>query len=392
MKRKKRKKTGILIDATGSGAWIGGLYYKKNVLFSLMENEYIAANYSFVVVTEKENLSLFDEFFGKIKVVCFPCGNFSKLGRLLKNLYRICISWRYHCYYIFPGQSAKFVRFGILPIYWYADFQHKRIPEFFRADEIAGRDKICAAYAQEQFPLVLSSNDALNDYKTFYDAAAEKTYVVPFVSYIESLIRKLSPDREEQILKKHGLDGTKYVCIMNQFWQHKNHIVVLEAMKVYFSNYPDSRLLFVFTGQLSDYRAPDYIEKLKRLFRQQEISRHSRMLGFIERTEQIAIMKNAMFVIQPSLFEGWGTVVEDAKVLDKTILLSDIPVHREQRNHKCRLFDPHNAAALAELVAQETEKEHTDDIEAGITDMHRRAKEYSKGFEQLLKDQEYGKA
>lgn len=388
----KKKKIGILIDATGSSAWIGGLYYKKNVLFSLTKNEYVVENYSLVVVTDKENLSLFDEFSGKIKVACFPCRTFSRPGRWLKSLYRICIGWRYHCRYIFPGTSTIFARCGILPIHWYADFQHKRMPEFFQADEIDRREKICAAYVQDTFPLVLSSNDALNDYKTFCDFEAEKTYVVPFVSYIEGVIRKLSSDRESQILRKYGLEGTKYVCIMNQFWQHKNHIVVLEAMKVYFSNHPDSRLIFVFTGQLSDYRAPDYIEKLKRLFSEQEISRHSRVLGFIERTEQIAIMKNAIFVIQPSLFEGWGTVVEDAKVLDKTILLSDIPVHREQRNHKCRLFDPHNAMELAEFIAQEIDKEHTDDVEAGIADMHRRAKEYSRGFEQLLKDQEYAKA
>ena len=48
-----------------------------------------------------------------------------------------------------------------------------------------------------------------------------------------------------------------------------------------------------------------------------------RLLGFVERTEQLCIMKNAAFIVQPSLCEGWGTVLEDAKVLDKAVLLSD---------------------------------------------------------------------
>ena len=77
-------------------------------------------------------------------------------------------------------------------------------------------------------------------------------------------------------------------------------------------------------------------------------------LGLIERREQIVIMKNAHFLIQPSLFEGWGTVVEDAKVLDKTIILSDIEVHREQKNHKCVLFNPYDAGELAELISSGT--------------------------------------
>ena len=81
-------------------------------------------------------------------------------------------------------------------------------------------------------------------------------------------------------------------------------------------------------------------------------------------------------------------MVEDAKVLDKTILLSDIPVHREQMNEKCILFDPHNTEELAELIQKECHKVHNDNIEKGIEDMKKRALEYSKGFEQLLRDRE----
>lgn len=104
-------------------------------------------------------------------------------------------------------------------------------------------------------------------------------------------------------------------------------------------------------------------------------------------------MKHAKFLVQPSLCEGWGTVLEDAKVLDKTVLLSDIPVHREQKNEKCKLFDPHNPKKLAELIeetAMEAGKtEHADefagDTERGIANMYREAKEYSKALERVFR-------
>jgi hypothetical protein len=35
-------------------------------------------------------------------------------------------------------------------------------------------------------------------------------------------------------------------------------------------------------------------------------------------------------VLQPSLFEGWSTVVEDVKAMGRPLFLSDIPVHLEQ--------------------------------------------------------------
>jgi hypothetical protein len=41
-------------------------------------------------------------------------------------------------------------------------------------------------------------------------------------------------------------------------------------------------------------------------------------------------MRRSIGMLQPSAFEGWSTVVEDAKTLGKTILASSIEVHREQ--------------------------------------------------------------
>lgn len=52
-------------------------------------------------------------------------------------------------------------------------------------------------------------------------------------------------------------------------------------------------------------------------------------------------------MVQPSLFEGWSTVVEDARALGKTIVLSDIDVHLEQdppHGHTFRAGDPADLA------------------------------------------------
>ena len=35
-------------------------------------------------------------------------------------------------------------------------------------------------------------------------------------------------------------------------------------------------------------------------------------------------------LINPSLFEGWSTTVEEAKLFDKKMILSDIKVHNDQ--------------------------------------------------------------
>lgn len=64
---------------------------------------------------------------------------------------------------------------------------------------------------------------------------------------------------------------------------------------------------FVFTGNLEDYRNPEYINELKAIMETEPVAGSIRLLGFVERTEQLCIMKNAAFIVQPSLCEGWGT-------------------------------------------------------------------------------------
>ncbi len=75
-----------------------------------------------------------------------------------------------------------------------------------------------------------------------------------------------------------------------------------------------------------------------------------RYLGQVPRDEQLALIKYADVVVQPSLFEGWSTLVEECKALDKFLIVSDLPVHREQIADNCWFFDPHDEEALRALL------------------------------------------
>lgn len=72
-----------------------------------------------------------------------------------------------------------------------------------------------------------------------------------------------------------------------------------------------------------------------------------RFLGFIDRKEQLKLMSEAWAVIQPSLFEGWSTVVEDAKAMNQFVILSDLKVHREHMKDNVLFFDPSKTEELA---------------------------------------------
>src|SRR5690606_26082660 len=59
---------------------------------------------------------------------------------------------------------------------------------------------------------------------------------------------------------------------------------------------------------------------------------------------------HSVAVINPSLFEGWSSTVEEAKALGKSVILSNIPAHVEQNPHKGIFFDPKNPYELAERM------------------------------------------
>jgi glycosyltransferase involved in cell wall biosynthesis len=74
----------------------------------------------------------------------------------------------------------------------------------------------------------------------------------------------------------------------------------------------------------------------------------------------VEVLRHAAAIVQPSLFEGWSTVVEDVRASGRPILLSDLPVHREQDPPRCTFFPPEDDAALADALAQ-----HWDALTAG---------------------------
>ena len=61
-------------------------------------------------------------------------------------------------------------------------------------------------------------------------------------------------------------------------------------------------------------------------------------------------MQASSALINPSLFEGWSTTVEEARSAGVPMILSDIPVHREQAGENAIYFDPSSPEALAKTL------------------------------------------
>jgi glycosyltransferase involved in cell wall biosynthesis len=229
---------------------------------------------------------------------------------------------------------------------WIGDFQEYYLPHFFSASETNARKLSHRNIVKSCMPVVFSSFNAQADFDKFYPGNKNKKAVLRFASVLNQSYRTLDI---VALKKKFGISG-RYFIVTNQFWKHKNHMTVVEAFRKIAGLIPDVQL--VLTGKESDYRNPEYPAQLKRDVKSNDPGNRILFLGFIDREEQLRLMQDAIAIVQPSLFEGWSTVVEDAKALNKFIILSSLDVHLEQMKVNREFFEPMDVESLSRKMLE----------------------------------------
>jgi Glycosyltransferase len=268
-------------------------------------------------------------------------GSTPRSGRRFDNLLRhhdidaVFVSW---------AEFEASVRVPLLG--WIHDFQHKHYPEFFSPRENQQRDDLFERLAASCSRVVLSSEDARRDYERFVPSFAHKARVLRFVAQVPADVYDVDPG---WICDEYHLPE-RFIYLPNQFWVHKGHQLVIEALAQLKASRPD--ITVVCTGNPADRRDPLYFGELLERVSRLGLRENFVVLGWVPQAQIFHLMRQAVAVLQPSLFEGWSTTVEETKSVGKTIILSDISVHREQAPASVRYFDPTDASALAEqLVA-----------------------------------------
>ena len=248
----------ILFNGLGNRGWIGGIYYIKNIIFSCLQNKEITSKYELVLFIDEKHADIFEPFRGQIIIRVF--GKEGKLKLAWAQAKQVWFGGVKYCYALELNKTGKF--FKNKGIFWIPDFQHKNLPEFFSKEELERKDANFLEMVMSDRPMVLSSFDAKNDLERFYPEHKCPVEVVHFVSYIEPEIKKITPKLEKNVAEKFGLHRN-YIYIPNQFWQHKNHIVMVKAIQLLLESGKLTDYDFVFTGNLEDYRNPEYINRLK---------------------------------------------------------------------------------------------------------------------------------
>ncbi|MGO9133434.1 MAG: tetratricopeptide repeat protein [Methylovirgula sp.] len=229
------------------------------------------------------------------------------------------------------------------PLFWIPDLQHRFFPSNFSAEEVTARNNDMASLSRRDVPILFSSHDAETHFRRFFPAGRHRTYVWHFCTLPAGDNARPDPKAFADL----GLPQ-RYYYTPNQFWLHKDHATLFRALRIILNRGHD--ITFVCTGSdLQSSRDP-YSKELLGLIDELKLGRNLRLIGVLPRDLQLEVMRNACAVIQPSLFEGWSTVVEDARMLGRPVIASAIAVHWEQIGEGGNFFEPKDAVSLAAAV------------------------------------------
>ncbi len=354
------KRVGFLINFN-IFKWFGGTYLIKNLINCIMQfskNEIKPIiivkkklskneqkefkNFELLKTNFFQNQSLIDRIYNKILILLF--GRSKTYDEFfLKNKIEILSHSNALSNSIFLGKKSAIKSYPFL-----ADLQYLHYPQNFSLKNRFLRKINIYMCALHSTKIIVSSKDVKNDLKTVSKLAFKKSTVSPFVF--------LSPKKHEiikySLLKTKFKLPLKYFYLPNQYWMHKNHKVVLNAL-LYLKNKKKLKNIFVVsTGSKEEHRNTKYFYEIEKFIGDNNLYKYYKYLGTVSFKEVLSLMYHSVAVIQPSKFEGRSSTVEQAKSMGKKILLSNIGIHKEQNPLRGKYFSPDNFNQLSSLLVQ----------------------------------------
>jgi glycosyltransferase involved in cell wall biosynthesis len=223
------------------------------------------------------------------------------------------------------------------------DYQHAYYPEFFTPEEIATRNVQFQDMLASASHVIVNAHAVVDDIKRFHPEHQAEIIALPFSAAANAKWLELGPAD----LEMHEIT-CPYFIISNQFWQHKDHITAWHAFALVLSQHPNVQL--VCTGETHDYRSPNHLSNLMHIAEELRITQRLRILGLIPKIEQIRLVRGAIAMVQPSLFEGGpgGGAIFDAVSLGVPCIISDIKVNCELDDPNVSFFRARDPISLAE--------------------------------------------
>ena len=246
-----------------------------------------------------------------------------------------------------PGFSYRLP--FVVPIF---DLNHRLQPEFPEASafgEYSGREYYYINTCRFATLVLVDSEKGKEDVLRFYGNFIDEDRI-RVLPYYPPIGRRALPDQQEldRVRAKYGLPQ-RYFFYPAQFWPHKNHTLILQAIKLIADETGDI-VPVVFCGGYWTYIMALNFKEIMGQAASLGIADRVRYLGSVPDEDMAAIYTLSAGLVMPTFFGPTNIPSLEAWHLGRPVITSDIPGLREQNGDASLLVDPRSPQALAEAM------------------------------------------
>ena len=222
-------------------------------------------------------------------------------------------------------------------IYQPHDLLHVHVPESFSAAHRAYRDHAYRAFSAQAAVVATMTEWGRQDLSNELGLPASKIAVIPWAPVLGA------DGSSGPGVRPPGDLPSRFLFYPAQTWPHKNHLALLDAIA-------DARARGTDVSLICTGRQTDHYQEIARRVEELGLGAAVRFLGYVDDAAMRWLYEEAVGLIYPSRFEGWGLPVVEAFASGLPVACSRSAVLPEVAGGAALLFDADDRSELAAAI------------------------------------------
>tara|TARA_B100000427_G_scaffold326993_1_gene336744 strand:+ start:862 stop:1989 length:1128 start_codon:yes stop_codon:yes gene_type:complete len=337
------KKIALVISSKELKNWSGGYSYYINLIKIISQIKKL----NLTIYTDSLSYIYKMGINSKVIVKELSCLKENSFLFLIRKFINFLLSKDVYLYWIMRSDKIDvlshrrlFKNKKIKVIGWIPDLQNKVLKVFFDKKSLKNREKYIQEEIKKSDKIFVSSFQVKKEFKKYYGLD-------------KSIVPLRIPSSYSKGKNNHLKD---YIFFPSQFWKHKNHKYIINTAKILKEE--KIRIKFIFCGKIDDYRNNNNFDLINEDIKKFKLNKYILNLGEVSKQKLQKLQNNCTAFINPSYYEGWSTINEEARAKNKIIFLSEIPGHLEQNNHGSIYFKINEPKSLAKKIIKFLKKKN----------------------------------
>ena len=251
--------------------------------------------------------------------------------------------------WVFPRQDIWSSRFPVPTLAAVHDLMHRYEPHFPEAAGF-GRQRYRQRYMQElhncSLGILVDSEVGKQHVLESFAADPGKVFILPYVPPAHIYEPRVSPDFDS----KYRLPG-KYLFYPAEFWPHKNHLRLIDAIARVRASCGDIQLILAGSFGKEYSRVRSHVEKLG-------LQDHVQFVGYLPEVDMPEFYRRARALVFPTFFGPTNIPPLEAFALGCPVATSRVYGMPEQLGDAALLFDPRSEQEIADCIQRLWQDDH----------------------------------